>query len=327
MTSVSVVIVTYGRTALLEKAFNSLLSAAGETDLKVDVHLLINGFDPESLAWVQKRQEDLGRLQTKIKSFSTRMSPAAARNALLDGISSSWIFFMDDDVQLPSSFFNNFKRVSGQHPQINVWGGPNLTPKTLSHSDISFCAGWYIENPLITGPVSKRYRISSHKIVQGNQFNLMLCNLFVKAECLKSRGFLSLFRTAEENELFYYFSSCGWQMAASADLYVWHERRAEPKTFLKQIFYYGFGRGQVLAHAPVWRQIYFILPLLFIFCLGALVVLMPGAGMSLLILWLMLIKFQFLIHFKRRSILPLVLPPLIWLLYSAGILKGLKQSL
>lgn len=48
-------------------------------------------------------------------------------------------------------------------------------------------------------------------------------------------------------------------MLYSPDLFVWHERRDNIKAYARQIFKYGFGRGQVFRQAPnLTRWIYLV---------------------------------------------------------------------
>ncbi len=314
----TVVAITYRRIFLLDKAFKSFLAAKNKAGFSIQFHLLVNGQDDETREWIESHRHLFESTNSKYVMLPKAVSPAAARNLLLAEISSDWVFFMDDDVNIPPDFFSSFEGLSTEFPQVDVWGGPNLTP--VSHK--KFCAGWFAENPLITGPLARRYCLSGKKIQQGGQFNLMLCNLIVKARCLKDRGFLEFLKTAEENEWFYYIVSQGWRLAASDRLYVWHERRGSGGQLLKQIFYYGFGRGQLLVHDSLWRQKIFLLPPLLTVAILAGLSLHFGYAAGILSIWLSVIQFSYVRRFGRWDVSALILPPLIWLSYVGGMLRG-----
>lgn len=311
MPSITVIIVTYDRLFLLEKAVNSLLPALANSSCRIDVKLVINGPDVQTKKAAEKWLFHIVELEA-------RVSPAAARNVGLENVESSWVFFMDDDVTLPENYFKQFEILVAEHPDIDVWGGPNLTPPGKRVFD----GGWYTENVLITGPIAYRYKMAGRRFSSGHQFNLMLCNLFMKAHCLKSRGFLSFFKTAEENELLYYITSQGWKMASSDSLFVWHERRSNPVHFLIQIFYYGYGRGQLLFHSSWKLQKIFILPpVLFATLIGLSMFYLKELGFVIL-LWLACLQAQFFVRYGKLSLLPVVLPLAIWTSYICGIFRG-----
>jgi len=334
--SISVLIVTRNRTALLRKALTSLAAAwseaKGQVGLTLDTHLLINGESQgenpgENVGRSRSDEnvtEGLTGLQVQTVRISRPVSPAAGRNILLRKINSDWIFFLDDDVQLPIHFFLNLEKLLQTHPAIDVWGGPNLTPPASEAFQQG--SGWMLTQPLVVGPISRRYKLGAGSFTSGtlfnSQFNLMLCNLLIRRSCLQDNGFQPFFKTAEENELIYRLQENGTRVAASDDLLVFHERRSDTLQFLRQIFFYGFGRGQLLRTSSVSKQI--------IFCLAP-VLLIGGLVFTcyfpaLFICWLVSLQILYVFQFGRFDWWTLPLPALIWIQYVLGLGFGMRSQ-
>lgn len=309
---VTIIVVTYGRPLLLEKMLSSFFVAKAvaekQTKLNFELRMLLNGNDSES--------EKLLLSICHFEKIENAVTPAAARNMLIKKINSKWVFFMDDDICIESDFFLKFKKLSDEYPEIDVWGGPNTTPIGSSYQQLR--NGWMLSSWLITGPVAGRYAPNGKSFSRGGQFNLTLCNLFIKNKTLNKTEFLPFLKTAEENELIYILKEKGCQLAASDNLSVAHERRGSAQRFLKQIFYYGYGRGQLFFNVPILKQLIFV----FIPIAAALGVITLVYFPWLLMVWILSINLHYFIKFKKIDPLMFVLPMLVWLLYLAGLING-----
>lgn len=284
--------------------------------IRLKLYICINGPDLPSEDVVRRFQEGHPLIEIEVELLEVPRTPAAARNVFLRRINSSWVFFIDDDIQLPPRILLNFLNLRMKYPEIDLWGGPNLTP-IASHSK-KICYGWLLSHPLVVGPVFRRYGFSGTTFSQGGQFNLMLCNLFVRRTLIETEGFGVVFKTAEENELIYRLQKMDCQLGFSDELFVWHERRAGIRSFLTQIFYYGFGRGQLFCRVSLWPQGFFVL------C----AVLLPFAILCLLrfpsvfLLWVLVLELNYVLRFRRFEFSVLILPPMIWGISFAGIISG-----
>lgn len=313
---ITIVVVTHARPVLLEKMLKSIRVATSEAEknqFSFETKILLNGKDPETEKIISDTEA--------YEKIEDPVSPAAARNLLLNKTNKEWLFFVDDDVEIPQSLFLDFKKLITDHPEIDIWGGPNITPNHSSYEQLR--NGWMLSDKLITGPVARRYKRNGKEFTEGGQFNLMLCNLFVKRKILDERVFLPFLKTAEENELIYRLKAAGYKLAASDKLYVFHERRSDADRFLKQIFYYGYGRGQLLVNVSIAKQAVFVmLPLAWTLAMGIFV-----RYPALLLMWLAAIKLKFVIKFKKIDLAVLIMPVAMWFYYLAGMAKGVFVSL
>lgn len=325
MRDLSILIVTFERADLLEKALNSLLVAVQcarkkYSDFEVETNLCINGQDKVTLNRLA-RFETISTLNMHVERIDKSITPAAARNLLLRREQGRFIFFMDDDIELPPDILLNFVQMSTDEPSIDVWGGPNLSP--LNSSRCKQDNGWLVSQELIIGPIAWRYKKTRHRLQKGSQFNLMLCNLFISRDAMNSKKFGEFFKTAEENELIYQLDRQGCKMKSSDRLFVWHERRENYFKFLKQIFFYGYGRGQLFYQEPIRNQKFFIFfPILFLLLLLA-IFNVPW----IICVWLGVIKMLYIYRFRRWNNFILVLPIFIWVFYFLGLVTGLKRML
>lgn len=325
--NLSIILVSYQRPDLLEKSLRSLALASEaikslNQHFNIQTYLCINGNDDDSDQLLLRIQKQYSFLSIQIERINIPVSPAAARNHLLQFVKSEFVFFMDDDVCLPKDIFLHFLSLANQYPNVDVWGGPNLTP--VDNSQEQKDCGWLVSQPLLVGPIAQRYAFANTDLAPGGQFNLMLCNLFVRHKLL-GIGFESFFKTAEENELIYRLQSKKCQMLASHNLFVWHERRANAKSFVKQIFYYGYGRGQLLSRVSLLRQKFFLLvPFLFLF-ICTILFSFPKIVFAMILIWLCLIQFLYLAEFRRLNAKIFILPVLMCGAYVFGLFRGQTQ--
>lgn len=324
MGELAVVLVTYRRIDLLKIALHSLSQAVQGLHVQqnrfvVKTYLCVNGSDEESLSVVLAAKQQNPNLHLHIEHLRKPLTPAGARNHLLKMVSSPYVFFMDDDVQLPPQIFIHFLQLYQLDPAIDIWGGPNLTP--IGSTSRKLDNGWFLVQPLIVGPIAMRYGFSKKKIQRGSQFNLMLCNLFIRREAMGQQAFKVFFKTAEENELIYRLEKQGCKMASSDLLFVWHERRQNYKDFLKQIFCYGYGRGQLFCRVSVKRQKLFIAVPVFI----SLALISWTKTLWIFLLWLIILKTLYITQLKRFNILAMFVPLMMWFCYSTGLLLGLAS--
>lgn len=323
--SVTVIIVTYKRALLLERAVRTLAHAISLVGYKVNVKVLINGEDPESLQVCHSIMEKWPQIDFDIKTIPNKVTPAEARNRLIDSADKGWYFFMDDDVQIPAEIFKDFERLCRQFPGRVAWGGPNLTP--VESPLVALKNGWFVENFMVVGPICFRYRKRGQAELRGGQFNLMLCNLFVKSHFFESERFATHLKTAEENGLLYRISDLKSEIGYSDDLYVWHERRPQLQGFLRQIFYYGYGRGQLLLTSPISSQWLFVVFLMSFFFSGFVFLNWPLQAGLFLLLWLLVVKISYWRKFKTIVPIHFFVPLIVWVLYSLGLMNGIYERL
>jgi glycosyltransferase involved in cell wall biosynthesis len=241
----SVLIVTHRREKLLERCLRSTLEAAVAYGQELELVVDVNGKDQESTEAL-KRFEPVARslgIAFRHREVEEALSPAGARNRALADARGEWVFFADDDIVLPRGIFTAFARLLERFPDAIALGGPNLTPP--GSSIFQRASGLALASKLATWQSQPRYRASGEPRACGEE-SLILCNLFVKRGALGGSPFHDTLKCGEENWLIRHLSLSGKPVIYAPELSVWHERRKTLEGFARQLFWYGYGRGQNL---------------------------------------------------------------------------------
>ncbi len=316
--SVQALIVTQGRTAWLCRCIKSLTAAAEHCgEVQLSFVLGINGLDTKSSAAL----DELNLSYVSLK----HSTPAQARNSLFAQLSGDWVLFIDDDAFVAPDFFECFLVALKTFPEAGAVGGPNLTHP--DSSPFQRVTGEVLSSRFATFLSCARYRPVG-AIRPCNEAALILCNLFVKNECLLPLKFPTHIVSAEENWLLTRMAKDGAQLIYAPALWVWHERREGFRALARQVFKYGRGRGQSLRLNPDAIRATHLLPsicLLYTIGYGAAlgagaVPLFPGAALfpayAALCAWFAATRTRS--FFKASLIFPLI-----HVSYGAGVLVGL----
>ena len=185
------------------------------------------------------------------------VTPAQARNQLLEGVTADWIYFIDDDAFVEPSFFVTFSRTILDFPQVSALGGPNLTPPRSSR--FQRATGVALASRFATFFSVSRYR-KEGVARETNEASLILCNLFARRSALKKPPFPGTFICNEENWLLQTLTAEKRQIIYAPDLWVFHERRESWPELSRQVYKYGYGRGQNLRRRPGTLRLAHVLP-------------------------------------------------------------------
>ena len=170
--------------------------------------------------------------------------PGGGRNSLTSRARGELLLFIDDDVETHPQLLARLAHLAYERPEVGVFGGPNLTPH--GSSPFQIIQGAVLGSIVTSGPVRRRY--GAHPSSDADERSLILCNLAVRRSAM--RPFQADLACAEENQLLLELERCGVKMHYDPSLVVYHERRDTPEGFRRQVYKYGYGRGQVLRRNP-----------------------------------------------------------------------------
>lgn len=190
--------------------------------------------------------------------------PGAARNPLIERARGELLLFLDDDVTAPPDLLRRLAQLAAERPDVSVFGGPNDTPPHSSRFQI--VQGAVLSSLIGTGPVSRRYGARHAGLADERWFTL--CNLAVRRRAMLP--FLNELMCAEENALLSQLRANGEPMRYEPRLRVFHVRRPTLRSFAKQMFKYGRGRGQLLARRPQTLRAAYVIPAALVLYLGLL---------------------------------------------------------
>lgn len=323
MKEISILIITYNRVNLLKRCLESIMK--GSLPEEYELIVVINGYDKDTLQFFEKFSSDYQNL----KFFPIqRTTKGGARNVAIKHAQGQILYFLDDDVIVDKDIFKEALRKFNHYPQIEIIGGPNLTPN--SSSLFQRCSGYLLSS--IFGAAKMRHRyiiLPDDRLVDDN--SLILCNLAMRKKVLDQEKILFNERTVgnEENLLLQQLRSKGYKILYSPRLIVYHHRRKTIGGFCEQFFRYGRGRMQMTMLLPRSFPIFVALPSLFLIYLISLLFFHNLFYLFPLFTYLSLdLAFSFFISIKNENIIafPLlfILFPLGHISYGLGFLWGLR---
>jgi GT2 family glycosyltransferase len=256
---VTALIISYRRAEMLLRCVASLVRAASRArDLQFQIRLAINGQDAESWAMAQTLHREFPKVIISIERYDPGVSPAEARNRLLAQSQEPWIFFIDDDAYVGDDYFDQFVAAQRDYPHAVAFGGPNLTPE--HSSSFQKACGEALASRFSNPTSFSRYRVRGQPRL-ADERELISCNLIIARQFLEERPFPEDFKSGEENWLMQSLTFKDHQLVHVPELKAWHERRKDLQGFARQIFKYGYGRGQNIARRPqTFRWVYFVPP-------------------------------------------------------------------
>lgn len=248
-----VVLISYRRPQLLQRCLVSL-EYLKPLDCRICVH--VNGDDQISREVVQKNNPYLSLYSNERQTLSE------ARNRLLEKIGevadqTDWILFLDDDAFLPEGYGLAAQTAVSRanQSQVEIIGGPNLTPPISNF--FSKLSGEWLASRFVSGRVSLRYGPAQQDIMN-NDDGLILCHLWVRARVLQNTQFHKFIQGGEENLFFNELFQKGLYCYYDPKVFVFHERRKNFQDLIRQIFKYGYGRGQVIYYSKRTRLMHLV---------------------------------------------------------------------
>lgn len=178
------------------------------------------------------------------------------------------IVFLDDDAFIDDDFLANVDEFFKKNPQIDVLGGPQLTPD----SDTFFprVSGYALADPL-SGPgvVNKRYQ-KARLTLNASSSYITGANLICRRTVFKELSFKREIYPSDDVNFVDEAKKKGHRVAYSPDIVIYHKRRDTLKGLIKQIYDYGRARTRHKPLSQVLAAPLFFVPMLFVIYLALL---------------------------------------------------------
>jgi glycosyltransferase involved in cell wall biosynthesis len=198
---------------------------------------------------------------------------ASACNVGISYAEGEIVAFTDDDCVVPETWLEQIA-MNFENRDVQVLGGPSLTPPGSTRLEKALGAT-YTQVVQLTALGNK-----SGKNVAG-------CNsAYRKNAIIEVGGFNERLITAEETDLHYRIYRKGGKIFYDPNLAVLHYRRANFRSFFKQFYRYGVGKGRMLREHPNTMGVFDLIAFLpFIFLPLSFLILMlnPVLGVNILI--------------------------------------------
>jgi len=248
---------------------------------------------------------------------------ASACNTALKHVNTPYVAFTDDDAIPYSNWLENIIKFFKDFPHATSVGGINYSPP----DDSTFAKS---VDTLFASPLSgnSRYgkRWSYITYVNHNSG----CNVAYKTSSIKSLKFEEDLPTAEDVVFDYKLLKSGGKIFFSPNIVVYHRRRGNLKSFIKQLYRYALGRAMANKRYRELRSIFHILPigiLAFLIILPLFFFISLPFALTLISLYLLFLIAGVSLstsphaNFKTRFIALLISTPA-YISWSIGYIKG-----
>lgn len=252
-------------------------------------------------------------------------NPSKQRNEAVKLAKGDIIYFLDND-SLPEK--ETLKKLIGHiKDDVVLAGGPSIMPEDTPFR--AFLFGKTLESFFSTGSSRARYKRIG-KVRYSNEKEIILCNMVMKKDIfLQFGGLNERLYPNEENELMEKLKHSGLKMVYDPDAIVVRMPRKTFKSFIKQIFNYGRGRGEQTFFYPKSFSFFNFIPLCFVLYLLIALVFKDRMLVPLYIYFFVLFIDALIKFLKNRDIRFIFLPITTFLLhitYGIGLLYGLFNA-
>ncbi len=259
---VSVIVVTLNEEKNIVLCLQSILK---QNILKNDYEIII--VDGGSQDATQQRVKECAKLhdEQKIRYIEKQNgSIAACRNIGIKNALYEYVAFTDADCIVPEDWLQRlrigFSRQATGNPALAGVGGANIPPENGSLFQMAIGVAF---NSLLGSlgsiqaqPVKKNVKL----------FSISCSNSFYKKKSLEDVGMFSeeLGNQGEDWDLGAKLKKNGYNVYGIHDSFVWHNFRATPALFWKNMVFYGDGRMLLMTKHPDIIKKRYLLPLFFI---------------------------------------------------------------
>lgn len=217
--------------------------------------------------------------------FTDSVAPSVARNIAIKTQLSDYFYFVDDDTTMPTDFLLKVCNIIRSRPDADVFGGPDTCAGDVDLFEKSLDSA--LRSPLTTSKTRKRHTPGASSLFEnGDERNLILCNLCVKGSVFYESGFYfpeDYFRN-EEN-VFLSRLDKTIKVLHCPQLFIFHQRRSH----LRNVFYAasrsGYFRFKMISEAPSFDQSLFFMPSLFILYITLIICFIPLLGLTSIFLY------------------------------------------
>ena len=201
------------------------------------------------------------------------------------------IIFLDDDAIIENNYLNEIDDFLKKYPQIDMIGGPQLTPRTDGYFARS---NGYTLASKFGGSTNKRYK-KTRLTLNADSDYITGANIICRKEIFKNIKFDPNVYPSDDVNFAEEVKKQEFKIAYSPKIFIYHRRRDNLKALVKQIFDYARLRSKKNIYQNVIKKPVFLIP-------------------SLFFLYLLFLPTLFL--FNKLFITPLILYILINLFFS-----------
>jgi len=229
-------------------------------------------------------------------------NPSKNRNKGTKKAKGEIVVFLDDDAIIDKNILKNAEKFFNKYPQIDIVGGPQLTPK--DEKGFAKISGYALSCKFGAWKISNRY--SGEKLIlNADETMLTSANMFCKKKVFEKIRFNPLLYPGEDPDFIARAIKEGFKIAYCPEIIVYHRRRSNLLKLMKQIYYYGKTRPKKESLKETLKMPFFIVPSIFlvylVFLLLFLIFKTNSSSLKLIILTPLLIYFILNLSFSLAN--------------------------
>lgn len=190
--------------------------------------------------------------------FKENTGPGDSRNVGMQKATGDYFLILDSDCLLPSDYLKNVDK-NLQEEYVHCFGGPDTDKK--SFTILQRAINYAMTSPLTTGGIRGGKKALSR--FQPRSFNMGIS----REAFLRSGGFAKI-HPGEDPDLVIRLWKLGYVTRLFPEAHVYHKRRIEVGSFIRQVYKFGLVRAILNLWHPDSQRFVYWLPTLF--CAGIL---------------------------------------------------------
>lgn len=187
-------------------------------------------------------------------------NPSKNRNKSIEKAKGDYIVFLDDDAFINEDYLNKVDEFLEKHLEIDVVGGPQLTPQ--DDNIFAKISGYGLSSRFGAWKLANRYD-SKKENLDVDETALTSANLVCKKEVVEKVKFDENLFPGEDPKFISDVKKQGFRVAYTPKFILYHKRRPNYKLFVKQMFNYGKVRPKKESFLETLKKPFFLIPSLF----------------------------------------------------------------
>jgi len=189
------------------------------------------------------------------------LNPSRNRNDGVKDAKADIVLFLDDDAFVDRDLLKNAEKIFEKYENTDVVGGPQLTPKTDGF--FARMSGYAFGSFFATHNMSNRYSKGRFNL-NADEMSMTSAVLFVKKKVFEKVQFDTRLFPGEDPDFLARVKKAGFRMVYSPNIFIYHKRRRDFKSFFKQFYLYGKTRLQKEKYGNTLIKPIYLVPLLFV---------------------------------------------------------------
>ena len=187
-------------------------------------------------------------------------NPSRNRNKSIEKAKGEFIVFLDDDAFINEDYLGKVDEFIEKHPEIDVVGGPQLTPQ--DDNIFAKISGYGLSSKFGAWKLANRYE-SKKENLDADETALTSANLICKKKVMNEVKFDEDLFPGEDPKFISDVRKMGFRVAYTPKFILYHKRRPNYKLFVKQMFNYGKVRPKKESFIETIKKPFFLVPSLF----------------------------------------------------------------